>query len=494
MVVAHWVAGVAYLSWRCTAGLMGSSLVLSLLFLGAEFYAFAVAVGFGLSHFASQEPLGSSPSPSQDPDSRQDPSFLASSNRAILPPLRLALGELPSVTVVIQRRWDSVEITAQTARSALQLRYPWHRLFVVILDAEEDNKMRRAAAQIPCEYVVCAQQDPLVDALAQTSGEFIFWLQPGHLPEANGLEAMLPYFYDFPTKAPILNSTAFVQATLRTLGRPFPDHPLQQLIPLGSFNSGIAPLLGTGMVMRRAVLESIAYLDVRRPVRLGSQLHRRGWVSHVCSQTEVQGGLLPLRNRRVALLAVLDACVFGLLRGWPQLNPTQWIAYLRLLLWSLSGLPLLGYFGIPLWFLLTGQTPVPAFDGIYLAWVSPYVVLGLVVWGMVYRSYGLQRAWQAERYTGAQFFQSIMAAIQAMREMPPHPDRPSQLTLGSQAMMIVLTLGIVGYRLGKFQDLDQLGIPPLGVGITLVWVLCNLLVLSVRPLDLSRSQTYAPID
>lgn len=60
--------------------------------------------------------------------------------------------------------------------------------------------------------------------------------------------------------------------------------------------------------------------------------------------------------------------------------------------------------------------------------------------------------------------------------------------------MIVLTLGIVGYRLGQFQDLDQLGIPPLGMGITLVWILCNLLILSVRPLDLSPNQTYGAID
>lgn len=481
LIVAHFVAGAVYLGWRLTAG-MGSSWGLSLLFLGAEAYGFATALSFGLSHFASPPVAGLDPQ-ARDPQARSEPSPSGSAGSA-LP--NLALAELPSITVVISRRWDSVQTTAQTAKAALQIRYPWHRLFVTILDAEADETMRQVATQIPCEYWVCQQPDPLQDVLKKSSGEFILWLQPGHLPDPGVLEAMVPYFYDFPHKAPILNRTGFVQATLRTVGRPFPDHPLQQLIPLGGFAAGIAPLLGTGTVIRRQALEQIDNPDVRRPLRLGSQLHRLGWRSEVCGGAEVQGGLLPLRNRRVALLSVLDGIIFGLLGGRPQISRVQSLGYLHLLLWTLSGWPHLIFFTMPLWFLLTGATPVPAFDQVWLAWILPYLGSGVAVWIAAYHSFGLKRAWQAQRYSGAQFFQSIVATIQAIREVSPHPDQPSQLTLGSQAAMILVSLGVVILRLGQFRELDELGIPPLGLGIALVWIIYNLVILSVRPLDLSN--------
>lgn len=460
LAVAHLIAGVAYLSWRLTAGWLGTEL--SSVFLAAELYSFAAAVSFCLSHY-------------RKPQARTYPT-------------RLALADWPSVTICIMRRWDSVAATVQSARSALEIDYPWHRLFVVIVDVEADPAMQEAAQGIPCEYLACPSPttDPLAYACEQVNTDFVGWIQAGHLVSSNYAQAMLPYFFDFPDRAPILNRTGFVQPTLRTLGSRHPDHPLQQLIPLGSFDGDIAPFLGSGALFRRAALAGIPSIDWRRPVRLGSRIHAQGWTSHHCSETEVQGTLLPIRNRRVALLSVLDALMRGLGRrgsGLPKLSQTQGFAYLWLTLWSLSGLPTLVYLGIPLWYLTTGQAPVTDFAGLFLAWFLPYFILGRLAWLAAYAQMGWRRAWQSERHTGSQFFQSILALIQVLSGRQPHIDKTSQWTLGSQALLIFLTLGVVSYRLGTLRDLDDLGIPRLGFVMAMIWIIYDLALLTVQPLD-----------
>jgi cellulose synthase (UDP-forming) len=76
----HLIAGVMYLYWRLTAGLMDLG---SLLFWGAELYVWLAAVGFTLSRYP-QVPRETLPSPEV---------------------LRRSFFQLPRVDVLVLRQW-----------------------------------------------------------------------------------------------------------------------------------------------------------------------------------------------------------------------------------------------------------------------------------------------------------------------------------------------------------------------------------------------------
>ncbi len=455
----HLIAGVAYLYWRITNGLTGLG---SLLFWGAELYVWLAAVGFTLSRYP-QVPQERMPAPEV---------------------LRRSFFQLPRVDVLVLRQRDSVEATRQTVLSALRLDYPWERLFVHIVDRVEDGEMAKVARAIPCEYWPCPTPttDPLAYMLGsgQLQGEYLLLLQPGHFVEPDFLWRTLPLFYDFPEQAPIANATGFVQATLRTLGQPRAVHPLQQLLAVGSQGYQAAPLLGSGCLIRRAALEGIPQIDSRRPVQLGCQMHCGGWQSHLVRQAQVTGILLPLRNRRVALLAVFSALRENPFWGKPT-TQQQRFQYLWLALWAAGGVAELAYLAVPILFLCTGWMPVPAFEGVFFAWFLPYALLGRLAWLLAFPPSLWGAAWQSERQTGSQFFQSIQALVQAVRGVPPYPEQPSQLSLGPQALAIVLTLAAIGVGFLRFAGNWDPPWPELSFG--LAWAFYNLLILSVRPDD-----------
>ncbi|MFS8831376.1 cellulose synthase [Synechococcus sp. R8-2] len=455
----HLIAGVMYLYWRLTAGLMDLG---SLLFWGAELYVWLAAVGFTLSRYP-QVPRETLPSPEV---------------------LRRSFFQLPRVDVLVLRRWDSLEATRQTVLSALHLDYPWERLFVHIVDRVEDEEMAKAARAIPCEYWACPSPtaDPLAYAMGSPhiQGEYLLLVQPGHFLERDFLWQTLPHFYDSPERAPIVNRTGFVQAMLRTLGQPRAVHPLQQLLAVGSQGYQAAPLLGSGCLIRRAALEGIPRIDIRRPVQLGCQMHCRGWQSQLVRQTQVTGVLLPLRNRRVALLALFSALRENPFWGKPT-TQQQRFQYLWLALWAAGGMAELVYLAVPMVFLCTGWMPVPAFNRVFFAWFLPYALLGRISWLLAFPPHLWGAAWQSERQTGSQFFQSIQALVQSLQGVPPYPEQPSQLSLGPQALAIVLTflaMGVGSLRSAGSWDPSW---PELLFG--LVWAFYNLMILTVRPDD-----------
>ncbi|MEN9230999.1 MAG: hypothetical protein Q6L68_08840, partial [Thermostichus sp. DG02_5_bins_236] len=309
----HLAAGGLYLYWRLTAALMGLG---SLLFWCAELFVWLAAVAFYLSRFSGE--LGHLPIPT--PEVFQQAFF-----------------QMPRVDVLVMRRWDSIEATRQTALAALRLNYPWDRLSVYVVDLAEDEEMAKVARSVPCEYLPCSEPtlDPLTHVLqsGKTSGEYWLLIEPGQFPEPGLLWQTLPLFFDSPERAPIANCTGFVQVMLRTLGQPAAVHPLQQVLAVGERGFQTAPFLGSGCLVRQQALEGIPNLDFRRPVRLGCQLHQQGWTSYLVRETQVTGALLPLRNRRIALLALFSALKVNPFWGG-QTNPQQRLQYLWLTFWA----------------------------------------------------------------------------------------------------------------------------------------------------------------
>jgi cellulose synthase (UDP-forming) len=344
--------------------------------------------------------------------------------------------------------------------------------------------MAKVARAIPCEYWACPEPtlDPLayVLQLERAKGDYFLLLDPGQFPEPSLLFQTLPLFYDSPERAPIANSTGFVQVMLRTLGQPAAVHPLQQVLAIGSRGNQAAPLLGSGCLIRREALQGIPALDSRKPVRLGCQMHRKGWRSHLVRETQTTGALLPLRNRRIALLALFSALKENPFWGG-QTSPQQRLQYLWLTFWAAGGSAELAYLAVPIAFLWTGWMPVPAFDELFFARFLPYVILGRISWLLAFPPRLWRAAWHSERQTGSQFFQSIQALVQSLRGAIPYREKPSQLSLGPQALAILLTLLGIGVGSVRFMGVWD----PAWVGFIfgLLWALYNLLILTVRPDD-----------
>ncbi len=468
LTFCHLLAGFFYLSWRLTQGWQGALLWLTWLFLAAEVFMFLGTGCFALSQIW-QRTL-----------SLQE-----------FEPLSTQLPDLPYVDIIILRHWDSIEATRQTAEAALQMHYPWHRLFVHIVDIEADEEMRRVATAIPCEYTYTP--DPTIDPLEHmlhgitTLGEYWILLEPGQLPSPDFIQQCLPQFYSQQPGGPQSNRTGFVQALLHPLGFGIADHPLQQMVPTPGDGRESAPFLGIGVCLRRQTLESISSLDSRRPVTLGCQIHLQGWTSCLCRHAHVQGVLLPLRNRRIALLALLDA-----IKLRPMVKQaTSWVQkcdYLWLTIWSMSGWAYLVYFLVPILVLWTGSMPVSAFDGDFFARLIPYVVVSRVLWMSCFTPQELWNAWRAERQTGAQFFQSMQASIQALQGVPPYREKPSQLSFGPQAVLIGLTLSAIA--IGSYRWIYGWSINLAGFIYVVAWGIYNLLLLTCRPpdIDLTRTQ------
>ncbi len=459
LAILHLLLGVMYLVWRVSQGLAGT-LWISIPFLVAELFVWLATASFSISHL-----------PMPVTRSLQD-----------YPALENQLPDMPYVDVVILRRWDSPEITEDTARAALAIHYPWHRLFVYILDIEPDPEMKQVVAALPCDYLSCTSTttDPLHYLLREvtTFGEFILILEPGQLPDPDLLHQTLPYFYTALTPEVESNNTGFVQVMLRAYGHPILDHPLQQLIPVNQDGSSVAPLLGTGSLLRREALQGVDNLDIRRPVALGTQMHRQGWTSYLCREAEVGGVLLPLRNRLSALLALLDGLKLNPIFGG-QTSQLQRFQYLWLGVWSLSGLAYLMYFLIPILFLSVGLAPVPSFDRAFLSWFLPYVLVGRIAWVAAFQRVGLWAAWHGERQAGAQFFQSIQALIQSLQGIRPYTEKPTQLSLGPQALIALVTLLSIVVGSIRLARGWEVGVSAFIFG--LAWALYNLVLLVSRP-------------
>ena len=463
LAIAHLILGVAYLTWRTNGGMSSDARLLSWVFLLAEGFTLVGAIGFSLSHIRYRVP-------SDD----------------LFPVLEASLAQLPLIDIAILRQGESVSATCQTAQLARNLDYPAHCLAVWIVDCDEDAVLARKVQAISCEYIAVngGRSNALHNLLQMDvlKGDYLLVLDVGQFPDNRLLKRTLPYFFDTPETAPIANRTGYVQPMLTPLDRQQAEHPLQQRIPFGQVGGDCAPLLGTGALFRRQALADLPHIDWNYSVRLGTELHSRGWRSHICRTASISGVSIPLRNRLMSLLAVQHA--LRLLPWWRiPISQTQRFQYIWLALWSIGGIATTLYLFVPVWFLLTGIAPVPAFDLVFMTWFLPYAMLGRLAWLASMPPHNWKAAWRAERQTGAQFFQSIQAILLSAFGVRPVSKSPSRWSFGPQAVAIVVTIGgiLVGcFRL--FSSIDDFS--TIDIAFCLAWATYNLALLSVVPPDL----------
>jgi cellulose synthase (UDP-forming) len=461
----HLALGVRYLYWRTTEGFNSEAAVLSGLFLAAELFAFAGAIAFSCSQEQWPQPAA-----------------------RVYAALEQSLIEVPYIDVFVLCDRATVAEAQRTAWAALDLDYPWHRLFVYIVDCSSDTTLRSTAQAVPCDYIACPKErrqalDYLLRELS-TFGEFLLLLEAGQIPAPDILQQMLPNFYDTPTRAPIANNTGFVQARLVMAGRR-DCLPLQQPLAVGVSGNQTAPLLGSGGLLRRCALAALPQIDTSDPVRLGAELHIRGWRSHLSRTASISTERSPLRDRLTSLLTLFPA--LRLLPWWHvPLSQRQRYQYLWLCWWSLGGWAWAVYLFVPAWFLATGQTPVPHFDMTFLEWFLPYAVSGRLAWLAAFPPHLWGAAWQSERQMWVEWFSSLQAILLGWRGKRSGGPTAFCWRVGAQLATLLLTaiaiaIGIV--RLGQegYQS-------PLAIAIGGIWTAYNLLLLAVVPIDGRCSQ------
>lgn len=178
-----------------------------------------------------------------------------------------------TVDVFITTYNEPLDVIRRTVEAALNIRYP-HQTYV--LDDGNRPEVRELCRKLRCGYIVRgpewegrprhAKAGNINNALMQTTGEFILFLDADQIPAPSFLDQVLGYFRD--------PKVAFVQTPQYFYNVP-PQDPFANQAPLfygpilqGKDGWNAAFFCGTNAVMRR---EALMHLGVLRYVQLVEQ-------------------------------------------------------------------------------------------------------------------------------------------------------------------------------------------------------------------------------
>ncbi len=247
LVVTNLVLGAYYLLWRGTASLNWDAWLFALALFAAELYSYISSFLFGVTVFRLRE--------------RGEP-----------PPAPAGL----RVDVYITCYNEPVELVRKTVRAALAIRYP-HQTY--LLDDGDNPAMRAMACEEGCGYITRsavwkgfdrhAKAGNLMNALEQTTGDYILVLDADQVPLPQILDRTLGYFND--------PHVAFVQTPQYFINVP-PGDPFGSQAPLfyGPIQQGkdgwnAAFFCGSNAVLRREALARTGIhffvRDVERRIR-----------------------------------------------------------------------------------------------------------------------------------------------------------------------------------------------------------------------------------
>ncbi|WP_298816306.1 glycosyltransferase family 2 protein [Chloroflexus sp.] len=247
LVITNLTLGAYYLLWRGFVSLNWHAWLFALALFGAELYSYIGSVLFGLTVFRLRE--------------RGEP-----------PPAPAGL----RVDVFITCYNEPVELVRKTVRAAVAIRYP-HQTY--LLDDGANPAMRAMAVEEGCGYITRssvwqgfdrhAKAGNLINALEQTTGDFILILDADQVPLPHILDRTLGYFAD-PEVALVQTPQHFINVPP---GDPFGSHaplfygPIQQ----GKDGWNAAFFCGSNAVLRREALARMGVYffvrDVERRIR-----------------------------------------------------------------------------------------------------------------------------------------------------------------------------------------------------------------------------------
>jgi len=254
LVAANLILGFYYISWRYTSSINWAVWPLSLALLAGETYSYIDAWFFGLCIWRLKRRSGAGPPPVD-----------------------------ATVDVFITCYNEPIDLVRRTARAAKRMRYP-HKTY--ILDDGSTPAMRQMAEEEDVGYIVRsedwkgrnrhAKAGNISNALLQTDGEFILFLDADQVPHPHCVDRILGYFKD-PQMALVQTPQVFYNVPK---GDPFNSQaplfygPIQQ----GKDGWNAAFFCGSNAMIRR---EALMMSGVRRYVwELERRVHRALRAAH----------------------------------------------------------------------------------------------------------------------------------------------------------------------------------------------------------------------
>jgi len=253
LALATMLFGIRYLHWRYTASLNYSALWFAIPVILAETFSFVSAGLFALNLWRLRK-------------------------KVVLPP-----SSSFSVDVFITVYNEPLEIVRRTAEAAVKIYYP-HRTY--ILDDGRSSVIKSLAKELGVDYITRANNrhakaGNLNNALRQTTGDLILYLDADQIPAPKILDRVLGYFAD--------DRVGFVQTPQNfynvPAGDPFGNDaelfygPIQE----GKDGWGAAFLCGTNVVLRREALMQLGLIyyvqDMRKELSVTLRQAARAAIS-----------------------------------------------------------------------------------------------------------------------------------------------------------------------------------------------------------------------
>jgi cellulose synthase (UDP-forming) len=312
-----------------------------------------------------------------------------------------------SVAVLIPTYNEGIEILLPTVAAALALE-PAHETW--ILDDGDRPAVAELAAVLGARYLTRpdhahAKAGNLNHALKVVKADLVAVLDADHVARPAFPPHTRGYFPDprlalVQTPQDFYNVTSFEHGTGDTYGEPFHEQTLfYRLLEPGKNRWEAAFWCGTGAVVRRAALEAVggvATETITEDIHTTIRMHRRGWKTVYHNEVLVKG------------LAATDVSQYQLQRNrWgtgampvlrtenplfvPGLRLAQRVAYAATLLGWFDSWRTLTFLLLPPLVLLTGQLPILADGGVFVAaFLTTYLLQQLALWRLgrgAYRPY-----------------------------------------------------------------------------------------------------------
>jgi cellulose synthase (UDP-forming) len=377
----------------------------------------------------------------------------------------------PSVDVFITTCGEPVSVLQRTIAAAIQIDYPKKRLCV--LDDAASPAVKMLAEHSGCHYIARADHSHakagnLNYGLTQTHGEFVLVLDADQIPDRDILEKLVNYF-----KFPDL---AFVQSAQRFVlpeGDPFgnSDELFYKVMQPGKDNDNAAFSCGSGVVYRRAALESIGGFsswNLVEDVHTSMNLHAKGWKS-IYHNYPLTTGTAPADIHSVYKQRQQWATDSLRLLFWDNpfkyagLNLKQKLQYVQVgFVYLVAGFAMPIYFLIPSWSLLTGNflANAPILD--YASYRGLYFLFTLLALTILEHPADSRKPYKIWAGLFPIFVKATIAALRSKSQKPRYvvngklPDNP-RLTqrlkaIVPQMSIILLTIVSIVYSL----ELDTL--------------------------------------
>lgn len=402
------------------------------------------------------------------------------------------LGQQPSIDVFITVAGEPVEVVEKTVRAARDMDYGNHKVFILNdgYVAKKDNwqDIREMARR---EGVGCitrlisggAKAGNVNNGLRLTSGEYVTILDADMVPQKKYLKTLLSYF-DRP-KVGFVQSPQFYQnwgENEVTKGAWQQQEFFFGPIMAGKGELNSAFICGTNFLIKRQALVGVGGLNetnIAEDFVTSVKVHQAGWTSRYTTEVLAKG-LAPedlmsyykqqLRWARGSLEVLFSQNpLFQIGLSWGQ----KW-QYIFSALYYLNGLIVLVDIVVPLFFLMTGISPVKTSSSNFAFYFIPYMLLTFLIINSISRG---RLTFRAISFSYSSWWLQIVALISVVTGkkmafmVTPKTKQNGNYTALAYPHMAYVGLSAIGFLVAMYRE----GLSA-GVVTNMAWVSFNIII------------------